>query len=244
MLKAVLFDLDDTLLGNDIDQFIPHYFGMLSAYASQYFEPQAFIQLLMAGTNATITNTDTAVTNRDVFWQFFTSQTGQDADEMEAFFNLFYSNQFDQLEAQTQRLPVARPLVKTCFAKELKVVIATNPLFPRSAIEARLRWAGVPKDGYAYDLVTTYENMHAAKPNPDYYREILDRIGVAPQAALMVGDSWVNDIEPASDVGLFTYWISLGRDLPDADRINGSGSLDTLYKSIQSGWLEQLGVPA
>lgn len=240
MLEAVLFDLDDTLLGNDIDQFIPHYFGLLSAYASKYFEPRPFMKVLMGGTDAMVKNGDTAVTNRDVFWQFFTAHTGQNGDEMEAFFNEFYRTQFDQLEVQTQRLPVARPLVETCLAKGLKVVVATNPLFPPTAIEARLRWAGTPIDELDFDLVTTYENMHAAKPNPGYYREILDRIGVAPDRALMVGDSWGNDIEPASEVGLFTYWIPLGRDLPDGSKINGSGSLDDLYTAVQSGWLEQL----
>ena len=34
MLKAVLFDLDDTLLGNDMDRFLPGYFaGVAGAVA-------------------------------------------------------------------------------------------------------------------------------------------------------------------------------------------------------------------
>lgn len=244
MLEAILFDLDDTLLGNDIDQFIPHYFDLLSAYASDYFEPRPFLRLLMGGTDATIKNTDTAVSNRDVFWEFFSRHSGRDAAEMEAFFDRFYRTQFDELQVQTRRLPTARPLVEACFARGLKVVIATNPLFPRTAIEARLRWAGVPVDRYPYALVTTYESMHAAKPNPDYYREILERIDVAPQHALMVGDNWVNDIAPAAALGMFTYWISLERDLPAEDVATAVGSLETLYDAVQDGWLEQLEVPA
>ena len=96
--------------------------------------------------------------------------------------------------------------MRAAFARGLAVIIATNPLFPTTAIEQRLAWAGVPVDEYPYALVTTYENMHAAKPQPAYYREILAAIDCPPDRALMVGDDWKNDIAPAAAVGLHTFW--------------------------------------
>lgn len=217
MLKAILFDLDDTLLGNDMDDFLPGYFKLIGKYAAPHFPPEQFLEELMVCTDAMYRNVDAAVTNRDVFWSHFEQRTGKDPNEMETFFSRFYAEQFDQLQNLTTKRPFAAQLVNYCLQNNLDVVIATNPLFPRIAIEARLAWAGLPVDQYDFPLVTTYENMHATKPQPAYYSEILDRIGVQPAQALMVGNDWENDIEPAHELGIHTFWLSLNGDSPPAD---------------------------
>jgi HAD superfamily hydrolase (TIGR01549 family) len=242
MIKAVLFDLDDTLLGNDMDLFLPNYFALLGKHAEKYLDRDRFLRELMAGTQAMIASTDTAVSNRDVFWQTFQERTGLDGKELEPFFEQFYRNEFPKLAATTEKRPSAVPLVQACLDKGVKVVVATNPLFPAIAVEERLAWAGVPVTDYAYDLVTTYENMHFTKPAPAYYREILAKIECAPETAVMVGDDWKNDIIPAAEIGLFTYWITPnGRPTPDDGIVpNGCGSLAELWQQVQDGWLEQL----
>ncbi|MEJ2750326.1 MAG: hypothetical protein P8183_20825 [Anaerolineae bacterium] len=99
MIKAVLFDLDDTLLGNDMEKFLPNYFALLGKHAERYLEKERFLQELMAGTQAMIANTDTAVSNRNVFWQTFQQRTGLDPAELEPFFEQFYRSIFPQLVA-------------------------------------------------------------------------------------------------------------------------------------------------
>jgi HAD superfamily hydrolase (TIGR01549 family) len=241
MIEAVLFDLDDTLLGNDMDKFLPNYFSLLGRHAERYLAKERFLEELMAGTQAMIASTDTAVSNRDVFWQTFQQRTGLNPDEMEPFFEQFYRNVFPQLVTTTEKRPYAAPLVQACLDKGLKVVIATNPLFPAIAVEERLAWAGLPVTEFNYDLVTTYENMHAAKPHPAYYREILEKIECTPETAVMIGDDWKNDIIPADNVGLSTYWITTdSQQQPDGLAVNGSGSLTDLWQCVQNGWLEQL----
>ncbi len=242
MIKAVLFDLDDTLLGNNMDVFLPHYFALLGEHAEILMPREKILDEIMAGTQAMIASTDTAVSNRDVFWQTFQQRTGLDMAEMELFFEEFYRHKFPQLAATTEKRPSAVPLVQTCLDKGMKVVVATNPLFPAIAVEERLAWAGVPVTEYAYDLVTTYENMHAAKPSPDYYHEILAAIECEPETAVMIGDDWKNDIIPAAEIGLHTYWITLNSQLPpDEDvALSGCGTLADLWEQVQNGWLEQL----
>ena len=158
---------------------------------------------------------------------------------MEPLVDSFYREQFPALQSATGRKPVASKLIKTCFDHDLKVVIVTNPLFPRQAIEDRLEWAGVPVRENDYVLVTTYENMHSAKPAIVYYREILTNINVKADRALMVGDDWENDIVPASQVGLITYWISEeADDLPESEvSVDGRGSLASFYHLLSGGWL-------
>ena len=241
MIEAILFDLDDTLLGNDMEKFLPAYFALLGEHASRFLDKKRFLQELMTGTQAMIISMNTAVSNRDVFWQTFQQRTGLDPDEMEPFFDQFYRETFPQLKSTTEKRPLAHPLVKFCFTQGLKVVIATNPLFPARAIEERLDWAGVPVTEFDYDLVTAYENMHATKPNPAYYVEILDAIGCPPQSVLMVGDDWKNDIAPAAGLGMGTFWICAnGSEPPEADLLDGCGTLAALWERVQAGWLGEL----
>jgi FMN phosphatase YigB (HAD superfamily) len=92
-------------------------------------------------------------------------------------------------------------------------VLATNPMFPATAIRQRLEWAGLR--ALDFSLITTLENSHACKPRANYFLEILQPLGVHGDEALMVGDDWRLDIAPAMTLGLRTYWINdRGRDRP------------------------------
>ncbi len=46
-----------------------------------------------------------------------------------------------------------------------------------------------------------------SKPDPDFFREVLDAAGMVPEQAMMVGDTYVNDILPAIELGMKTAWI-------------------------------------
>ena len=50
MLKAVLFDLDDTLLGNAMDTFLPAYFQALTRYLDHLIPPERLMADLMQAT--------------------------------------------------------------------------------------------------------------------------------------------------------------------------------------------------
>lgn len=244
-IQAILFDLDDTLLGNDIDTFMRRYFALLSEYARPQVDEATFLPHLIQATQTAIRNTDPTRTNAEVFWAAFEGLTGGRRADLEPFFRRFYETDFARLQPSTVLRPAAAGLVRAAFDRGLHVVIATNPLFPLAAIEQRLAWAGVPVDTYDYALVTAYENMHAAKPQPAYYREILSVIGCEPGRALMVGDDWRNDIAPAAEVGLFTYWIApVDAEPPDTRLLSGQGSLDALAELVGGGWLERLRPPA
>jgi len=240
MITAVLFDLDDTLLGNHVDSFLPRYFTLLGKYAQRYLDADRFLQEMMICTQQMMANTDTAVTNRDVFWNAFQQRTGLDPVELEPFFDLFYREQFPQLASIASKRPAAREMIHLAQSRGWQVVVATHPVFPRTAVLERLKWAGL--DDISFDLITTYENMHTTKPHHSYYQEILDAVGETAETTLMVGDDWENDIEPAAALGMHTFWITNGSlDLPpDLSLITGYGTLDTLFQRLQTG----VGLPA
>lgn len=240
MIRALMLDLDDTLLGNNMDTFMASYFALLRDFARPILNDETFLPHLIQATQAAIHNSDPALTNADVFWANFERLSGARRSELEPFFMRFYETEFSQLRAATVMRPAAADLVSTAIDQGCAVVVATNPLFPRTAIEQRLDWAGVPVDRYAYALVTTYEIMHATKPQPAYYREILDYVGCPAEAAMMVGDDWRNDIVPAATVGLRTFWIAPDdAEAPEPELLEGRGTLEQLARLVRDGYLEK-----
>jgi HAD superfamily hydrolase (TIGR01549 family) len=232
--RAILFDLDDTLLTNNMDSFLPRYLTLLSAYAAEYYDPGLLIQHLLAATQAMAENTDPAVTNEEAFWTEFSRLTGFDHAEMTPFFTRFYQTRFNEIQSLTQPRSEARPVVEWAFRQGYAVVIATNPMFPRVAVDRRLAWGGI--DDFDYDLVTSYENMHSTKPHPSYFREILDRLDCSPAGALMVGDDWERDILPARQVGIDTFWIAPAEaEAPDPAIPTMRGTLADFWSRCQAG---------
>jgi hypothetical protein len=117
------------------------------------------------------------------------------------------------------------------------VVIAANTLYPAAVVRQQLAWAGLPDASEAYALVTTSDNMHFARPDPAYYAEIVARVGIEPDEALMVGSSLTHDIQPAAQTRLRTYHVN-GRDSAAADAV---GSLaDFTRQMAADGWLDTL----
>jgi FMN phosphatase YigB (HAD superfamily) len=221
-VKAVLFDLDGTLLGNEIDVFMPQYFRLLSHAFAPYYPPDKFGSALMEATGAMM-QPHPGRLNKEVFWQVFLARTGLDYDEIHPLTERFYRDIFPGLAPLTTPVAGATELLDALFAKGYTVAVATNPLFPREAIVERLRWGGV--DRYPFALITSYENMHATKPYAEYWLEILEQIRCPPEATLMVGNSLSDDMA-AKDSGLFTYYVTdQALTAADSERVDWAGPL-------------------
>lgn len=231
-MKALLLDLDDTLLGNPMGTFLPRYMPLLGEHIAQIsnLPPAGLINAVFRATRVMTGNTDPAITNADLFWQEMKKSTDIDWLALNAPGHMedFYNGRFHDLKEITTVRPAARRLVEWAIDRNLDVVVATNPLFPRAAIEARLTWAEIGH--YPFKLVTTMENMHATKPTRAYYEEILQKIGRAPAEAIMVGDDWKNDIEPAAALGMKNFWITEGGESTPQDNLtNGKGDLEACF---------------
>jgi len=239
MFKAILFDLDDTLLGNSMERFVPAYFQALTRYVAHLIQPDRLIAELLRATRAMEANDGSGPTNEELFAAAFYPALGYERAALEPIFRQFYADEFPKLRGLTYTLPEARLVVEQAFAHGLQVAIATNSLFPRSPIEQRLEWAGVPVTEFDYQLVTSYEIMHATKANPAYYREIAARLGRQPGECLMVGDDWKRDIAPAASVGIPGYWITEPGNTPpspllpdEMGMLVGQGTLANLFTSF------------
>jgi len=207
MKITVLFDLDDTLISNDTDSFLKVYLKELSRFISG-IAPQKFVSDLLAATGKMVANQSPTSTLEEVFDQAFYPAIGQSKEDLSEKLNHFYEQIFPTFVYLTQTRPEAVSLVEAVLQKGHKVVIATSPLFPKTAILHRLTWAGLPADRYPFEIITAYEDFHFAKPNPAYFAEIIGRLGCAPNPVVMIGNSWEDDILPAEKFGLPTFWLS------------------------------------
>ncbi len=231
MLKAVFFDLDDTLLINNMASFIPAYFQLLTSAFSDRVPAERLFLELTRGIEAMDANDGLGSSNQEAFESVFYPALGQEPEDLNPFFERFYVEEFPKLRHITRPMPGSRSVMEQAFAGDLRVVIATNPVFPRTAVEQRLDWAGISVLDFPYALVTHIENMHSTKAKPAYYREILSVLELEPQQCLMVGDDWLRDMVPAARVGIPVFWVTgpEGSD-PDGPRAGGSqvpGSLLT-----------------
>jgi len=86
------------------------------------------------------------------------------------------------------------------------LAVATNGL-PWDTPLARQALARVNLDLH-FDLVVAAQDLGVAKPDPAFFRAILERLGLAPGAAAMVGDTYEVDIVGAKAAGLRAIWFN------------------------------------
>lgn len=196
MIKHLLFDLDGTLLPIDLTFFFENYLATLSAKFTGVIAEEEFKAKLLASTMAMVKNEDPALTNEEVFWQDFPARIGFPRSFLEPVFLDFYHHEYRLLRKNLPPSGPVRALLTSAFGQGYSVTIATNPIFPRYALEERLAWINC--HDFPYRLITSMERMHFCKPNPGYYREILDLLGAKAEECLMIG----NDMEEDMVAGL------------------------------------------
>lgn len=202
-MKAILFDMDGTLLPMSQEDFVRGYFGGLTRFAAPLgFDKDAMVTMLWDSVKVMVKN-DGAVTNAERFWDVFEKHfPGWNGDR--AVFDRFYETDFKLVGQQVIPNPYAAKSVELLKQKGYRLIVATNPLFPELAQVERLRWAGL--DPADFEYVTHFENSHFCKPNPAYYGEILQVLGLSPADCAMVGNDVEEDMEAGRAAGL-SVWL-------------------------------------
>jgi FMN phosphatase YigB (HAD superfamily) len=208
VITTLLLDLDDTLLENKDNIFIPAYFELLSRHLSHLVPKERMLSSLIAGTEAMLENKDPRLYLKEAFDRVFYPGVGYSHDDLLPSTEDFYANGFSELKTLTKTKQGSRDLIEYARRNDLEIVIATNPLYPKTAVDQRLDWAGIPTSQVEYALVTSYENAHFAKPHLEYYAEILAKLGRNPHDAVMIGNDDADDIEPARALGISTFKIT------------------------------------
>jgi FMN phosphatase YigB (HAD superfamily) len=232
-MNTFIFDLDGTLLPMPNQElFLDTYLKALSKKVVTHgLDPQLLIKAVWTSTGAMIKN-DGTMTNEQRFWEMFCSLLGEEARSMETIFDHFYRNEFSTAKDTTFAHPHAEECIRLLKQKGYLVVLATNPLFPRIATFTRMQWAGLDPEDFL--RITTYENSCYAKPNLDYYKEILNNIGKKPEECIMIGNDVREDM-CAARLGMATYLLKDCLICPEDEDITHlrQGNFDDLLELIK-----------
>jgi putative hydrolase of the HAD superfamily len=101
-----------------------------------------------------------------------------------------------------QEVPGAAALL-AAVRRHAPVVIVSNNLLAEQ--QDKLRQCGLEQ---YVDLLVVSSEAGVSKPDPRIFEIALARAGVGPAEAVMVGDSWENDIQGARAAGVRAVWFN------------------------------------
>ncbi|PSR32594.1 MAG: hypothetical protein C7B46_13585 [Sulfobacillus benefaciens] len=211
MLKAILFDLDQTLLDLDGDAFLDAYVEALADHMAPLVSPEAFRKALWSAATAALAVEHPGRTNHAVIWETIAAQLPVSAESLEQQATAFNATHLAHVYPGGGPKPGAHAVIHAARQRHLAMAVATTPIYDVTVIRERLRRAGL--DTVSWDLIAS-DTFYTTKPHPTYFVEVATRLGVAPRECLMVGDDFFADL-PARQVGMATFYVGpLQRDLP------------------------------
>jgi FMN phosphatase YigB (HAD superfamily) len=222
---ALLFDLDGTLLDIHMPAFLEAYFPLLAPRFGLGGDVGRFREILFESVRLMMHSRDGHRRLDRVFLDSFAPRVAMTEKAVLEAFGDFHREDFDGLRRLTRPLPAARPLLEGALSRGYTLALATNPVFFREAVEARLRWAGL--EGVPFSLVSTAENMHFCKPHPEYFEELLRHLGKTARECVMIGNDPAKDM-PASKVGITTFYVPFPGERGRAGSADHTGSLEDL----------------
>ena len=208
MLKALLLDLDNTLVLFDEPAFYQGYFRRIAPFFADLIPPETFLKRLVKATRS-LKISDGRQTNVQ---RFMTALTKEDKAGINTQmrrhaiwqrFIQFYEEEYDRIEVVPDTPDGLHVTLEFLAGLDLNLVLASNPIFPEMLYFKRLAWAGIAPE-FPFHLITHIENMSYVKPHTGYYLEICRLIDLSPAQCLMVGNDAVNDMA-AGKAGMHTY---------------------------------------
>jgi HAD superfamily hydrolase (TIGR01549 family) len=166
--------------------------------------PEEFRKRLLFAIRELVNNAG-EITNLEFFMKVFSAGYEEKQELLWQRFKNFYATEFDQFRDFVTVPDGVRQLFERLQESDLKLVIASHPLFPANIQLKRVFWAGL--GDIEFDLITDIENMSYCKPRREYYREICEKIKVRPEHCLMVGNDPVNDMV-AGEIGMKTFLVN------------------------------------
>ncbi len=202
--RAVLFDLDGTLLQVEMRDFIPRYIAGFHGFCDDLVDHDALRRAMRAGIHLLLETEDGSRTNEARLFAFLAARLQLDERLLRERFGRYLAEGLESLADTVESIPEAENLLNHCQQAGVPMVLATNPVFPQALIEARCRWAGIDLD--AFTMFTSFENSRYCKPQAGYFNEIAAGLKVEPGDCLMVGNDTSHDLS-ACEVGMTTWLV-------------------------------------
>lgn len=205
-IDTILFDLDDTLIKVNELFRIP-----LAIYTSlrfrNYFSPLMFPRIFLEAVEE-IKRNKGEDTNFSVFTEYLALHSSLGESGKQELIEVIQASQREDLPKIARYFspyPGASRSLELAKEKKIRLVLATNPVFPLEVVEFRMRCGGI--DPHLFEFISHSQNMSRCKPDPEYYAEVIKKASVDPSHALMIGNDPRNDL-PARELGIRTLILN------------------------------------
>lgn len=236
-LKAVLFDLDDTLFDHTyssqqglIALTQPHecfqavplaevekaYSELLEKYHARVMQRE-------------ITLDEARLTRTQQLFAYFGAQI-----EL-AQIHQAIARYIEAYRLQRQVVPGTLALLQALHTR-VRIAVVTNNLTAEQV--GKIQACGLAP---YIDALVTSEDVGVVKPDPEIFKTALQRVACTSQETVMIGDSWSSDIRGATQVGIRAIWLNRkGQTCPDptlATEIQALEPLEEILETIYPGFV-------
>jgi putative hydrolase of the HAD superfamily len=213
MIRAVLFDLDDTLFDH---RGCAHDALATVRQSQACFQSMPFDELERVHADALEELHAAVMLGRvpveeariERFRRLLESAGADDRGELAGELATLYRDAY----RNARRAVAGAAALIAAVRRHARVGIVSNNVLDEQ--QEKLRVCSL--DQFIDELVVSGE-VGVSKPDPTIFRVALDRLGVTATDTVMVGDSWSADVEGARATGIRAIWFNpTGSALPDA----------------------------
>lgn len=197
-IDTLIFDLDNTLIDRNAAMRLSlHEWLQTQGYTSP--ELETALNNCMQYDNWGYINRQQLVTW--LIQQYGNKQNGVTPHELQHLLHVKNSeNVLPNVQVQT---------ILQTLRTQYKLVLATNG--GSVTQRAKLKQSQL-EQFFEPDAIFVSGEMEFEKPDPRYFKTIVNALQLDVTKALVIGDNPHNDIQAANECGLFTCWVSHGRE--------------------------------
>ena len=189
-LRAVLFDLDGTLI-HSLPDLVAAVNRMLAGEGRPTLDAETVMAMVGDGADALVSRA-------------FEASGGLPGPDVAPYLAAFLADYEPRSAETTRPWPGVMETLAALKAQGLVLAVCTNK--PSKATAEILDSLDLAR---FFDVVVGADEAPALKPDPAHVTTILDRLGILPAQAIMVGDSR-NDVLSAKRAGVKTVVLSFG----------------------------------
>lgn len=192
MIKNILFDLDGTLINIDQEGFNKEYMDGVAQFFAKYgYDKNNTIKLLW-GAIMVIVNNDGKCTNEEVFCNYLEKNLNMNRETILKIFDEFTNSEYDLLKKYVKKVDLVTKAINLLKEKQYNLILATNAVFPYDIVKKRASWGNIDINDFSF--VTNIDNMNYAKPNINYYKQILELNNLKAEECIMFGNDLIEDL--------------------------------------------------
>jgi putative hydrolase of the HAD superfamily len=197
MIKAVIFDLDNTLL-----DFISMKESAVSSAVHAMIEAGLDLDEKSSYERIITLYQETGWENQQIFDIFLKEKTGEVDNKYLAAAIVSYRR---AREATLRLYPDVQRTLNVLTKMGLKLAVVSDA--PSREAWMRIYYLNLH---HVFDLVLTFDDVGERKPSPKGFEMALEKLGIKTDEALMVGDWPERDVVGASKLGIKTIYAKYG----------------------------------